>query len=228
VYFSALPSPRKDEVRPSCPRPSRKALFRQATPVKAASGVQFLQCPHPPKRLFEGKQPRVHKGFLQTWTANGIRDRVLAHVADLLASAEDRAAVRVLACGHSLGGAVATLAAFDIAREFDIAPCHVTCYTFGCPRVGNHAFAAEYEQMVPDTWHVVNDQDVVVHGMKLFGWYKRNGNRVILDGKGGIVVRPSLLELSLLQVPCSPCAEGEPSVWSLAIRSTPLVLLPTS
>ena len=76
----------------------------------------------------------------------------------------------------------------------------VSCYTFGCPRVGNHAFAADYATAVPDTWHVINDQDVVVHGMKFFGWYKRNGQRVILDGEGGIVVRPSMLELSLLQV----------------------------
>jgi hypothetical protein len=53
---------------------------------------------------------------------------------------------------------------------------------------------------VPDTWHVINDQDIVVHGMKLFGWYKRNGNRVILNGRGDIIVRPSHLELSLLQV----------------------------
>ena len=76
----------------------------------------------------------------------------------------------------------------------------VSCYTFGCPRVGNHRFAHEYEEVVPDTWHVINDQDVVVHGMKLFGWYKRNGQRVLLDGNGGIVVRPAMLELSLLQV----------------------------
>jgi hypothetical protein len=64
---------------------------------------------------------------------------------------------------------------------------------------GNHAFATEYAELVPDTWHVINDQDIVVHGMKLFGWYKRNGNRVILNGRGDLIVRPSHLELSLFQ-----------------------------
>ena len=86
--------------------------------------------------------------------------------------------LQVLTCGHSLGGAVATLAAFDVVRDCGVPAANVGCYTFGCPRVGNHAFAAEYEETVPNTWHVINDQDVVVHGMKLWGWYKRNGNRV--------------------------------------------------
>ena len=44
--------------------------------------------------------------------------------------------------GHSLGGALATLAALDVknlckARE----QLDVTLYTFGAPRTGNHAFA---------------------------------------------------------------------------------------
>ena len=42
--------------------------------------------------------------------------------------------------GHSLGGALATLAAFDIAKGLqsaDSASKHeVICYTFGAPRTG--------------------------------------------------------------------------------------------
>lgn len=53
---------------------------------------------------------------------------------------------------------------------------------------------------VPDTWHVINDQDMVAHGMKLGGLYKRNGNRVILLGRGNLIVRPTHLELSLFKV----------------------------
>jgi hypothetical protein len=53
---------------------------------------------------------------------------------------------------------------------------------------------------VPDTWHVVNSQDVIVHGMKLWGWYKRNGCRVIVNEYGDLIVRPAHFELSLLQV----------------------------
>ncbi len=49
---------------------------------------------------------------------------------------------KLLGAGHSLGGALATLAAIDLknlckARE----QLDVTLYTFGAPRTGNHPFA---------------------------------------------------------------------------------------
>lgn len=34
----------------------------------------------------------------------------------------------------------------------------VSCYSFGAPRTGNHAFAKDYNKMVPDTWSIINDQ----------------------------------------------------------------------
>ena len=62
--------------------------------------------------------------------------------------------------GHSLGGALGVLAAYDIAQAaaeqgLDI---RLACYTFGAPRVGNHNFAADHEQVVPDAWSIINDQ----------------------------------------------------------------------
>ena len=65
--------------------------------------------------------------------------------------------------GHSLGGALATLAAFDIQKQLLAAnqrDARVVCYTFAAPRTGNHAFAREYNAVVPDTWSVINDQVV--------------------------------------------------------------------
>ena len=44
-----------------------------------------------------------------------------------------------LRAGHSLGGALATLAAYDLKSRFRRLPVHV--YTFGAPRTGNKAFA---------------------------------------------------------------------------------------
>ena len=59
-----------------------------------------------------------------------------------------------------MGGALALLAAYDISRamEWVSKPTKVICYTFGAPRVGNHAFAHTYDRMVPETWNIVNDQ----------------------------------------------------------------------
>ena len=72
------------------------------------------------------------------------------------------AAAQILVTGHSLGGAVATLAAFDIARSADrlgIAKEQVMCTTFGAPRTGNQAFADLFNRTVTGgCWMLVNDQ----------------------------------------------------------------------
>lgn len=68
--------------------------------------------------------------------------------------------MQALITGHSLGGALAKLAAYDIAvatRDLPI-KVHVTTYTFGAPRVGNHAFANDFNAVVPDAWSIINDQ----------------------------------------------------------------------
>lgn len=70
------------------------------------------------------------------------------------------------AAGHSLGGALANLCAFDIAWAIKEAGAtcdnggrvEVSCYTFGAPRTGNFAFKSEYNVLVPDSWAVINDQ----------------------------------------------------------------------
>jgi Lipase (class 3) len=34
----------------------------------------------------------------------------------------------------------------------------LSVYTFGAPRVGNHAFARDFNERVPQLWNVINDQ----------------------------------------------------------------------
>ena len=58
--------------------------------------------------------------------------------------------------GHSLGGALATLAAVDLARARKLP--RLAVYTYGAPRTGNHAFARDYEATVPQTWQIINDR----------------------------------------------------------------------
>jgi nuclear pore complex protein Nup85 len=47
--------------------------------------------------------------------------------------------------GHSLGGALSTLCAFDCARRSwrGVPRPHLVHYNYGSPRVGNKAFADE-------------------------------------------------------------------------------------
>jgi len=53
---------------------------------------------------------------------------------------------------------LATLAAYDVRAMSKKHNCSakVTCITFGAPRTGNHSFARELQEMVPDCWHVIN------------------------------------------------------------------------
>ena len=95
----------------------------------------------------------VHTGFYRAWTDNGFRDRFMARVMELAGSC---AAPRIFLCGHSLGGALASLAAMELAAAYP--DSKVTVYTYGAPRVGNPQFAAEYNDRVPDSWAIINNQ----------------------------------------------------------------------
>ncbi|KXZ49775.1 hypothetical protein GPECTOR_19g226 [Gonium pectorale] len=94
--------------------------------------------------------------------APGRHDHGSAHAA-LEARRGTGAGWHVLLTGHSLGGALATLAAYELAKEkkdhgrlFDI-----SLYTYGAPRVGNQAFAEDFDARVTDAWRMVNPKDVV-------------------------------------------------------------------
>jgi pimeloyl-ACP methyl ester carboxylesterase len=65
----------------------------------------------------------------------------------------------VTICGHSLGGALATLLALDLAANTAFAEPAV--YTYGSPRTGDSLFAATYDQVVKNSYRVTNRLDVV-------------------------------------------------------------------
>lgn len=66
--------------------------------------------------------------------------------------------VSVYVTGHSMGGALAVLAAYDLAVNFSM---KVNMYNFGGPRVGNPSFCRHYDKCVPASYRVVMDGDIV-------------------------------------------------------------------
>jgi hypothetical protein len=44
-------------------------------------------------------------------------------------------------------------------------------YSFGQPRVGNLPFAADYDELVPDSWRVKNANDIVTRVPSLLGYH---------------------------------------------------------
>lgn len=158
-----------------------------------------------------GPIPMVHRGFLRTYTTGSFNERLLGHVRHILNRCQDAQRVSespdrpvdVLITGHSLGGALAVLCAYDIATggpcaDFDL---NIKCYTFGAPRVGNHTWAGLYNTVVPDTWQLINSDDAFTRAGKFWFLYKHVGHRVLLNKFGDLVVRPSFVEYSIRRSP---------------------------
>ncbi len=62
-------------------------------------------------------------------------------------------------CGHSLGGALATLLALDVAANTSFK--NPTVYTYASPRTGGPNFASTYNQVVPNTTRIAGRLDLV-------------------------------------------------------------------
>ena len=95
---------------------------------------------------------RVHGGFWHAYEA--VHKEIWQEVGR-------REPSRVFVTGHSLGGALATLAALDIAQDYS--SVEVTMYNFGSPRVGDWGFAEHYNGIVEDSHRVVAAWDGVPH-----------------------------------------------------------------
>ena len=92
--------------------------------------------------------------------------------------------------GHSLGGALAQLFAFLIARQTN-SPIIAGVYTFGSPRVGNKAFAAAYNNLLKAaTFNLVNACDPVPLLPPLLAGYRDGGTEIFMPAAGGFVADP--------------------------------------
>lgn len=63
--------------------------------------------------------------------------------------------------GHSLGSPLASLAALDIAQKIPIFRDNLRLYTYAGPRLGNPAFAEAFSRLVPNSYRIVNQADLV-------------------------------------------------------------------
>jgi len=64
-------------------------------------------------------------------------------------------------CGHSLGAALATLLALDVAANRTSPFNNPTVYTYASPKTGDPVFATTYNHVVPNTFRIANRLDLV-------------------------------------------------------------------
>jgi len=119
--------------------------------------ASFLMVPSP----INGAHGYTEDGFtsvyksLRVQPANGslaARDSIRGYL-------DTRQATSVTVCGHSLGGALATLLTLDVALNTS---CRTpTAYTYASPRTGDHIFAGAYNAAIPASYRIANRQDLV-------------------------------------------------------------------
>lgn len=125
----------------------------------------------------------IHRGFASTLP---IVTGMLSHVLRTLQNSQNVARKRnnrqprIWFTGHSMGGALAVLAAKELYVQHRILP---RVYTYGAPRVGDRTFGEHYE---PTHYRVERRKDLVPYVFPPYtlipGTYKHTGIRCCIDG----------------------------------------------
>jgi predicted lipase len=104
---------------------------------------------------------KVHKGFYTQY--NSIKNIITSYIV------QNYTYNNIVICGHSLGGALATICAFDLYDN--IYNNNITCVTFGSPRVGDKNFVRLYNK------YNINTHRIVISGDPVPKW-PLNGNYI--------------------------------------------------
>ncbi|XP_022138095.1 lipase isoform X2 [Momordica charantia] len=110
----------------------------------------------------------VHHGFYYAYHNTTIRPGILRAV--------ERARkfygnLDIMVTGHSMGGAMAAFCGLDLAVNYKAQ--NVQVMTFGQPRIGNSVFASFYSNIVPNTFRVTHEHDIVPHLPPFYSYLPR-------------------------------------------------------
>ncbi|KAJ0232982.1 Phospholipase A1-Ibeta2 [Hirschfeldia incana] len=176
-YVAVCDDPR--EIRRMGRREIVIALRGTATLLEWSENFRpnLVSMPEPKPDPSDPTRPKVECGFNSLYTtgsqhAPSLADSLVGEISrlvDLYAGEE----LSISVTGHSLGAAIALLAADDIAERVPHAP-PVSVFSFGGPRVGNREFADRLDSKGVKVLRVVNSQDVVT---KVPGIFADNDNK---------------------------------------------------
>uniref|UniRef100_K4A9Q4 Fungal lipase-type domain-containing protein n=1 Tax=Setaria italica TaxID=4555 RepID=K4A9Q4_SETIT len=101
---------------------------------------------------------KVHIGFYSSYNNTLLRPAITNAVRKARKLHGD---CDIIVTGHSMGGAIASFCALDLAISFGSDNVHLM--SFGQPRVGNAAFASYFAKYVPKTIRMTHERDIVPH-----------------------------------------------------------------
>lgn len=163
-------------------------------------------------RTWTYRRAKVHVGFAHAYES--VCDAIVSEVRALV-----RAKKRpVLLCGHSLGGALATLCSLDLTLQewWQAEGEGVLVSTFGSPRVGNRAFRDVYDSMVCTHWRVVAGGDVIAR-LPSVG-YSHVGRKITLTASGELFMDADALEVRLWHRQAASLVHHRKACYLLALR----------
>lgn len=119
---------------------------------------------------------KVHGGFHQAWV--DLRPDIMAAVAKVQA---EHSTNIVLVTGHSLGAAIASVAAFDMKLNYGLSPSLID---LGRPRVGNYEFAEALSVEISSVFRMTHHDDLVPHAPPEFSGFYHSGDEIFFRGDG--------------------------------------------
>ena len=129
--------------------------FRGSLDSDQARKVFLEGLVEPKKSFLDGEvQSYWKRGFEELWSCMK---------GDVKALVSNNPSYQVWVTGHSLGGAMASMASTWLSYYKVLARKNIILYTFGMPRVGNYDYAFQHDQLVNNSWRVVNYDDAVPH-----------------------------------------------------------------
>ena len=166
--------------------PSKKiiaAVFRGTQSVQSfIKDIQFLKTP-PDFTVpdIEVGNARIHSGFQSSYL--NIRTQTQSSIQKLAKLYPD---YEIVFTGHSLGGAMASIAAVDFhVQTKGIYDDRISVITFGQPRVGNEAWANYYDSLPFSSriFRVVKDADPIAQLPPRFTFYVHGGKQYEINSK---------------------------------------------
>lgn len=112
------------------------------------------------------------------WVHNGFQNALNKIWSGILLLLNDHQDKQILICGHSLGGAMATVAASRLKEK------QPKLYTFGSPRVGNKDFVESFGNVVH--YRFVNNNDLVTTIPMAFLGYRHHGSCMYINYHGEV------------------------------------------